>query len=101
LDAEAKGAFAGSPVDHADGYIHLSTAEQAGETLKRHFAEACDLLCLTVDLDMLPAVRWEHARSGDLFPHLYGPLPVNAVRSVHPVPEDGPARDVFAGRLSR
>lgn len=102
LEAEAKGAFAGSPVDHADGYIHLSTAGQAGETLKRHFSQACDLVCLSVDLDMVASiVRWEHARGGDLFPHLYAPLPVKAVRTVQPVPDDSGARDAFAARLTR
>ena len=38
LALEHEGSFAGAPVDLADGYIHLSTAEQLGETLARHFA---------------------------------------------------------------
>ena len=37
-EAERAGAFAGAPVDHADGYIHFSTAEQVRETAARHFA---------------------------------------------------------------
>ena len=36
-DAEAKGVFAGSALDLKDGYIHLSTAAQAGETARLHF----------------------------------------------------------------
>ncbi len=38
-----------------------------------------------------PALRWEPARGGDLFPHLYGDLPIDAVKSVAPIPlgEDG------------
>ena len=86
----------------ADGFIHLSTSAQAGETLARHFADARDLVCLAVDLAMLgQAVRWEHARGGDLFPHLYAALPVNAVKSVLAIPDDGPARQSFATRLAR
>jgi uncharacterized protein (DUF952 family) len=97
LDAEARGAFAGSAVDLADGYIHLSTAGQFAETLRRHFASACDLVCLTVDLGMLgAAVRWEHSRGGDLFPHIYAVLPVVAVRAVRPLPDDVAARAAFA-----
>ncbi|QQQ17502.1 DUF952 domain-containing protein [Brevundimonas vitis] len=74
------GLYAGSAVDLADGYIHLSTAEQVVETLRRHYAGRSDLLALTVDLTRLdePPV-WEESRGGALFPHLYAPLPASAV----------------------
>ncbi len=73
-------AFAGAPVDLADGYIHLSTAEQLPETLAKHFAGRTDLHLAKVDLAMLgDAVRWEPSRGGQLFPHLYGVLPLAAV----------------------
>ena len=78
--ARAVGEFRGSAVDAADGYIHLSTGEQVVETAARHFAGARGLALLTVDADQLGAMlRWEPSRGGDLFPHLYGPLPVAAV----------------------
>ncbi|WP_313440256.1 DUF952 domain-containing protein, partial [Novosphingobium sp.] len=32
------GVFTGAPIDLADGYIHMSTADQAQETLDKHFA---------------------------------------------------------------
>jgi len=35
-EARKAGAYAGSAVDLADGYIHLSTAEQLEETARRH-----------------------------------------------------------------
>lgn len=31
------------------------------------------------------ALRWEPSRGGALFPHLYGPLPMSAVRAVAPL----------------
>ena len=37
-DFERERVFRGAPVDIADGYIHLSTAEQLDATLARHFA---------------------------------------------------------------
>lgn len=78
---EAGGVFYGAPVDLADGYIHLSSAEQLEETLAKHFAGQCDLVIAEVDLAMLgDAVRWEPSRGGALFPHLYGPLPMAAVK---------------------
>jgi uncharacterized protein (DUF952 family) len=71
-----------------------------GETLRRHFAETKDLICLAVDLDMLGrAVKWERSRGGDLFPHVYGALPIAAVRSVFPAPDAPEARDAFAASL--
>lgn len=78
--ARAQGAFDGSAVDHADGYIHMSTAAQLAETARRHYAGRSGLVLLTVDTAALgEALRWEQSRGGDLFPHLYGPLPLAAV----------------------
>lgn len=80
--ARLDGAYAGSAVDRADGYIHMSTAEQLSETAAKHYAGRPDLILLEVDLSVLgPAVRWEASRGGALFPHLYADLPASAVRS--------------------
>ena len=77
---EADGVFHGAPVDLADGYIHLSTADQVQGTLDKHFAGQAGLVIAEVDLAMLgDEVRWEAARGGALFPHIYGSLPMNAV----------------------
>ena len=74
------GSFAGAPVDLQDGYIHLSTAAQLQETLDKHFAGQSDLWLAAVDLDALAdAVKWEPSRGGQLFPHIYGALPLDAV----------------------
>jgi uncharacterized protein (DUF952 family) len=86
-EAQASGRFEGSPIDHADGYIHFSTAEQAQETAARHFAGQADLVVLEVETDDLgAALRWEPSRGGALFPHLYGPLDVRHVRGVTEAP---------------
>jgi uncharacterized protein (DUF952 family) len=62
-----------SPADARDGYVHLSTAAQVHETAARHFADAEALWLLAVEADRLgDALRWEEARGGDRFPHLYG-----------------------------
>lgn len=85
--AEAAGVFRGSAVDLADGYIHFSTAAQAPETARRHFAGMADLVVLEVEGDGLgAALRWEPSRGGDLFPHLYGPLAAADVIAVHDAP---------------
>ncbi len=85
--AQAEGAFRGSAVDHADGFIHFSTGEQLEETARRHFHGRSDLVCLEVDPQALgAALKWEPSRGGDLFPHLYGSLPLSAVRDSWAVP---------------
>lgn len=81
--ALARGVFEGSPVDEADGYIHLSTADQAQETARRYFRDQPDLVLLAVDAAALgDALKWEPSRGGALFPHLHGPLATRLVVEV-------------------
>jgi uncharacterized protein (DUF952 family) len=95
-DAEATGTFQGAGIDMRDGYIHFSTASQVKETAARHFVGAADLLLIAVDADSLgAALRWEPARDGALFPHLYGELPVARVLWVKPLPLAPGGRHVF------
>ena len=90
--AQARGAYAGSSQDQQDGFIHFSTAEQVGESARRHRAGQPNIVLLAADPAMLgSALKWEPSRRGALFPHLYGPLAVSAVRWVRDLPlgEDG------------
>ena len=75
----------GSPDDLRDGFVHLSLRGQLDGTLRKHFSGQRDLLVLGVELSG-SALRWEVSRGGALFPHLYGPLPIAAVRLAMPVP---------------
>ena len=86
----ADGHFAGSPVDLADGYIHLSTAAQLTATVDKHFAGPEDIAppLMVAAIELAPlgdAVRWEPARGGALFPHVYAPLPWSAVCAFEPL----------------
>ena len=82
-DFERERVFRGAPVDIADGYIHLSTAEQLEGTIARHFAGQSCLMIAEVDLVQFgDAIRWEESRGGALFPHLYAELPIHAVISL-------------------
>ena len=85
--AVADGAYAGSAVDRADGFIHFSTAAQAPETAAKHFAGQRDLVLVQIDTALLPrdALKWEPSRGGALFPHLYAPLPAAAALRVDPL----------------
>ena len=82
---ERDGKFDGAPIDLADGYIHMSSADQLAETASKHYAGRTGLVLLTVDLDGLGAdLVWEASRGGAMFPHLYADLPVRAVIQASP-----------------
>ncbi|MDG9678713.1 DUF952 domain-containing protein [Micromonospora sp. DH14] len=99
-DALAVGAFAGSAVDRQDGFIHLSAGDQVVETARRHFAGATGLTLLSVEEERLgDALRWEPSRGGQLFPHVYGALPVTAVVAARALPVDLPVPDAVAALL--
>lgn len=90
------GVFRGSAVDLRDGYIHFSTAAQVGETAAKYFAGAADLVLAAFDDAALgPGLKYEPARGGALFPHLYGPLDPNAALSAKPLPLGADGAHVF------
>ena len=94
--AQSDGDFRGMEIDLRDGYIHFSTAVQVEETAARHFAGMRDLVLVAVEGERLgAALKWEPARSGDLFPHLYGTLDPAAARSVTPLPLGPDGRHQF------
>ena len=79
-EVQERSVFLGSPVDRADGFIHFSTAAQVRETAAKHFAGASELVLAEVDpARLVPPPVWEPSRGGQLFPHLYAPLPLAAV----------------------
>ena len=85
--ARDSGIFRGAPVDLADGFIHFSTGEQVAETARRHFAGQDGVVLAAIDAAALgDALRWEPSRGGELFPHLYGDLPMEAVVWTRPMP---------------
>lgn len=86
---ERDGTFPGAPVDLADGYIHMSTAEQLTETVDKHFAGQTDLHVAAVDLAAQgDCLKWEASRGGQLFPHIYGPLLLETVLAYGPLRRD-------------
>jgi len=93
-----------SPLDHNDGYIHLSTAEQVPGTADKFFGDASELWLLKIKYDVLAAgtdgngqvhadnkaeVKWEDVGRG-CFAHFYGAdLGSGNVESVHKVEKKG------------
>ena len=96
--AKAEGQFTGAEIDLRDGFIHFSTAEQLSETLLLHFEGVENLLLLTIDGGELD-VKWEPARTGKLFPHLYDILPISAVLAIDSLLLDNEGRHILPSQL--
>lgn len=89
--ALAVGQYGGSGDDLRDGFIHFSTAAQVAESAAKHRKGRTDLVLIAVREEALAGragstLKWEPSRGGQLFPHLYGPLPVRVVQSAMPLP---------------
>jgi uncharacterized protein (DUF952 family) len=91
-----KGNYSGSSQDRKDGFIHFSSKEQIVASAAKHRAGQSDILLLTVHQCSLGnALKWEKSRGGDLFPHLYGDLPISLVTSVTPLPLGKDGKHIF------
>ncbi len=77
--------FYESPSLKAEGFIHCSQDdEQVAGVLERYFAGKNDLVKLVIDTDKLTAgyvFEWSPSTQ-DTFPHIYGPINVDAVIKV-------------------
>ena len=77
---EEGGDLVAEPPPQGEGFLHFSTADQLAESAAIHFVGQEDVILLTVELGRLSSdLKWELSRGGALFPHLYGPLPHDAV----------------------
>jgi uncharacterized protein (DUF952 family) len=83
---QADGETVGASIDVTDGYIHFSTAETVAETVAKYFAGIEGLVLLAVEVDGLQPLKWEPAREGVLFPHLYRKLRMDDVVWAKPLP---------------
>ena len=64
------------------GFIHATKPAQTVAMLNRHFTDRNDIILLLTNLDAVDSeVKFEKPLSGkdELFPHIYGPLNINAV----------------------
>jgi uncharacterized protein (DUF952 family) len=94
------GSFFGSPDDLRDGFVHLSSADQITRTAARFFAGRSDLFLLAINpLSLGDSLRWETSTSGSVYPHLYSPLPLDAVAAATPLTLGPDGRHVLPPEL--
>lgn len=87
-ELRTKGETLGAPIDVTDGYVHFSTAENVAETAAKYFTGEDGLVLLALEADTLDPLKWEPARGGVLFPHLYRPIRLTDVVWHRPLPLD-------------
>jgi uncharacterized protein (DUF952 family) len=80
--AQATGSYRGDTLD-TEGFIHCSTPAQVLGVAEAFFAGRHGLVLLAIDeARVQPEIRYEGAPGGDQFPHIYGPLNLDAVTRV-------------------
>ena len=78
--------YRGDTLD-TEGFIHCSTIEQVLDTANFLFKEREDLVLLQIDESKLRSpLKYEDAGDGRLFPHINGPMEVDAVVAVADFP---------------
>lgn len=94
--AQTTGVYRGSSQDEADGFIHFSGPAQLRASVAKHRAGQDGLVLVAVEPQPLgDALKWEVSRGGQLFPHLYAPLSVAAVKWVVDLPLGPDGMHVF------
>ena len=79
-----------------EGFVHLSLAEQVAASANRHHADSPALVALEIDPRRLACeLRFEESRGHGVFPHLYGPLSIEAVRCCRNLSRDAAGRWSF------
>jgi uncharacterized protein (DUF952 family) len=77
------GVFRGNPLDQQDGYIHMSYYEQVDKTVQKFFSgRESDIRLVHVNTTLLfdNELRPERNKpGGDIYPHIYGTIPIIAV----------------------
>ncbi len=71
------------PTLQSEGFIHCSSLEQLHRSAAKHFPDSEELLVLfLVEKRHKANLRWEPSKTGELFPHIYGRIPMELIESV-------------------
>lgn len=82
-----KSGFYEHPSLKEEGFIHCSQQEQVAGVLERYFTGKKDLVKLVIDTEKLTSkyvFDWSPSTQ-DTFPHIYGPINLDAINEVLPL----------------
>ena len=73
----------------SQGFIHCSKPEQVVKVANFNFKGTEDLLLLLIDEQKIKSeIKYEDGGSGELYPHIYGPIDIVAVENTVAFPPD-------------
>ncbi len=99
-DAQERGSYDGDTLA-TEGFIHCSTPQQTLWVANGRFVGRTDLLLVCIDADRLRSeLRYEESEVDQQFPHIYGPLNLDAVIEVVPFPPGADGRFAMPERVS-
>ncbi len=86
-NSQAAGEYRAASLE-TEGFIHCSRPEQILAVANTFYRGQVDLVLLWIDPGKVqPEIRWEEA-DNQVFPHIYGPLNLNAVLEVSALKQD-------------
>ena len=81
IKAEEIGEYRAESLD-SEGFIHCSRLEQLLKVANVFYPKQADLVLIWMDPERLASeLKWEES-DGDVYPHLYGPVNLDAVATV-------------------
>jgi uncharacterized protein (DUF952 family) len=89
VKAEENGEYVADSIE-SQGFIHMSTREQVIPVANSFYKDSEDLVLLFIDPKKIKvSLKWEGKNEiGEDFPHLYAPLPLDAVIRVEDFNKD-------------
>ena len=74
-----------SPTLKEEGFIHCAKRAQVKGVLERYYKDATNLIVLEIDERKIRSqIKYENTVGGpELFPHIYGPINIDAVLRTH------------------
>ena len=97
LKARERGDYRAESLE-TEGFIHCSTDEQVVPVAEKFYGGQSDLLLLVIEPELLSSdLKWEPPSGGappagvpegDLFPHIYGPINLDAIVQVFDLQAD-------------
>jgi uncharacterized protein (DUF952 family) len=86
-NSQAAGEYRAASLE-TEGFIHCSRPEQILSVANTFYREQADLVLLWIDPGKVqPEIRWE-AADNQVFPHVYGPLNLDAVVAASAINQD-------------
>ena len=82
--AQEKGEYRADSMQ-TEGFIHCSEKRQIKDTLQKCFPDERELILLHIEVRMLRSAMIYEEADGQMFPHIYGPINLEAIVKISKV----------------